>query len=133
MSGGAQGLNTGLHQPCNVVGLGFRIDPVESLQELYKEISSLHQVFSVNPIFGIDYTVEDPPEEHMKRPLPRTEEDVEIIEGDEAGDSFAAYFADSSKETDREPVFNEELGLAVEALREGALGGATSLPPAPAR
>jgi hypothetical protein len=29
-------------------------------QELYKEISSLHQVFSANPIFGIDFTVEDP-------------------------------------------------------------------------
>ena len=30
-----------------------------------------------------------------------------------------AYFADGNKEKDREPVYSEELGLAVEKLKEG--------------
>ena len=30
-----------------------------------------------------------------------------------------AYFADGSKERDRDPVFSEELGLAVEKLLDG--------------
>ncbi len=30
------------------------------LQAVYKEISSLHMVFATNPIFGVEFTVEDP-------------------------------------------------------------------------
>ena len=30
-----------------------------------------------------------------------------------------AYFADGNKERDREPMFSEELGLAVEKLKDG--------------
>lgn len=29
-------------------------------QAVFKEISSLHMVFSTNPIFGVEFTVEDP-------------------------------------------------------------------------
>jgi Bardet-Biedl syndrome 5 protein len=36
--------------------LGFRIDPQEKLQEVYKEIMSLHKTYSATPIFGVDYT-----------------------------------------------------------------------------
>ena len=45
--------------------LGFRVDPADHvdpntyLNEIYHEIQSLWQVFSINPIFGIDYTIED--------------------------------------------------------------------------
>lgn len=39
--------------------LGFRVDPAERLHEIFKEIQSLHQVFSRNPIFGIEYTLEE--------------------------------------------------------------------------
>lgn len=35
--------------------LGFRIDPQERLQDLYKELSSLHIVYSETPIFGVNY------------------------------------------------------------------------------
>ena len=35
--------------------LGFRVDPQEKLDQLYKEISSLHKIYSENPIFGVDY------------------------------------------------------------------------------
>lgn len=39
--------------------LGFKIDPVEKLQEAVKEINSLHRVYSANPIFGVDYEMEE--------------------------------------------------------------------------
>ena len=39
--------------------LGFRIDPVEKLNEVMKEIHSLYRVYSTNPIFGVQYQVED--------------------------------------------------------------------------
>lgn len=32
---------------------------------------------------------------------------------------FQAYFADGNKEKDREPVYSEELGLAIEKLKDG--------------
>lgn len=34
-------------------------------------------------------------------------------------DSLAAYYADGVKARDREPLFNSDLGLAVEALPDG--------------
>ena len=37
--------------------LGFRIDPVEKLQDAVKEIQSLHKVYSTCPIFGIEFEV----------------------------------------------------------------------------
>lgn len=59
---------------------------------------------------------------HPCTPHPRSrhsEEDIEIVEGSEKGDLLATYYADASKGADREPVYCAELGLAVEALREG--------------
>ena len=35
---------------------GFRIDPSERLEAVYKEISSLHKTYSESPIFGVDYS-----------------------------------------------------------------------------
>lgn len=35
--------------------LGFRIDPQERLHEVYKEILSLHSVYSEKPIFGVNF------------------------------------------------------------------------------
>lgn len=42
--------------------LGFRIDPVERMREVFKEIHSLWQLFSVNPVFGVDWKMEERPE-----------------------------------------------------------------------
>ena len=39
--------------------LGFRIDPLEKLQEVYKEVSSLHKTYSETPIFGVEYSKTD--------------------------------------------------------------------------
>lgn len=39
--------------------LGFKIDPVEKLQDALKEINSLHKVYSANPIFGVEFEMEE--------------------------------------------------------------------------
>lgn len=35
--------------------LGFRIDPLEKLQETAKEIQSLHRVYSASPVYGVQH------------------------------------------------------------------------------
>ena len=39
--------------------LGFRVDPQEKLEQVHKEISSLHKIYSDNPIFGVEYSRTD--------------------------------------------------------------------------
>lgn len=39
--------------------LGFRIDPEDRLGAVYKELISLHSVYSQNPIFGVEYSLKD--------------------------------------------------------------------------
>nr|CAD7405702.1 unnamed protein product [Timema poppensis] len=99
--------------------LGFRIDPAEKLHMVYKELSSLHKVYSLNPVFGVQFTVTD----QAKTPdeLPPLEDDIEEVDetGDEMSNAFVAYFADGGHERDREPVYSPELGLAIEKLKEG--------------
>ncbi|CAB1328477.1 unnamed protein product, partial [Coregonus sp. 'balchen'] len=94
--------------------LGFKIDPMDKLQDAVKEINSLCKVYSANPIFGPqpmeELTVDQPPD------------NVEI-EPDEQTDAFTAYFADGNKQQYREPVFSEELGIAVEKLEGFTLQG----------
>ncbi|KAK3282283.1 Bardet-Biedl syndrome 5 protein [Cymbomonas tetramitiformis] len=100
--------------------LGFRVDPQERMRDIYKEIHSLWQVFSVNPIFGVDYTMEDRPQPLSSVTVQRTTDDVEVLDQEEDNsDVFAAYYADGTKNTDREAVFHPDLGLAIENLREG--------------
>lgn len=98
--------------------LGFRVDPQEKMKDVFKEVNSLHQVFSVNPVFGVEFTVEDAVEKANKLAALVEQDNVEIVNQDEENpDVFSAYYADGVKNSDREPVFNSEIGLAVEALR----------------
>ncbi len=46
-------------------------------------------------------------------------DDGDIIEQEEDSDSFVAYYADVDKNTDRPPIYNADLGLAIEKLRDG--------------
>ncbi|TWW80783.1 Bardet-Biedl syndrome 5 protein -like protein [Takifugu flavidus] len=98
--------------------LGFKIDPAEKLQDALKEINSLHKVYSANPIFGVEFEMEEKPKPLEELTVEQPPDDVEI-EPDEQTDAFTAYFADGNKQQDREPVFSEELGLAVEKLKDG--------------
>mmetsp|Transcript_24686 Transcript_24686/g.73426 ORF Transcript_24686/g.73426 Transcript_24686/m.73426 type:complete len:344 (-) Transcript_24686:57-1088(-) len=98
--------------------LGFRADPVEHLEEVYTQINNLWKIFSTTPIFGVEYTMEEAREDVAAAFVPRTEDDVQIVEGDDI-EPCLLYQPDGDKEIDREPVFNAELGLAVERLKEG--------------
>ncbi|EPQ02276.1 Bardet-Biedl syndrome 5 protein like protein, partial [Myotis brandtii] len=98
--------------------LGFKIDPVEKLQASVKEINSLHKVYSASPIFGVDYEMEEKPQPLEALTVEQIQDDVEI-DSDDHPDAFVAYFADGNKQQDREPVFSEELGLAIEKLKDG--------------
>ncbi|XP_022080045.1 Bardet-Biedl syndrome 5 protein homolog [Acanthaster planci] len=99
--------------------LGFRIDPLEKLHEVVKEIQSLHRVYSASPIFGVEFETEDRPQSLDELTIENQTDDVDIVTEDEQSDAFAAYFADGNKQKDRPPVYCEELGLAIEKLKDG--------------
>ncbi|XP_063848231.1 Bardet-Biedl syndrome 5 protein homolog isoform X3 [Scylla paramamosain] len=123
--------------------LGFRIDPVEKLHEVHKEISALYTVYSQCPVFGVEFILQDKDPRGLEdmnmnnvprafllagAGQPQTDEDrLDLPEMDEeeidesvsdAGDVLAAYLADGHH-NDLEPVFSAELGLAVEKLKDG--------------
>ncbi|XP_068244808.1 Bardet-Biedl syndrome 5 protein homolog isoform X2 [Palaemon carinicauda] len=99
--------------------LGFRIDPSEKLHEVHKEISSLYNVYSQSPVFGVEFIVQDKPSgEEEQYTIPEVDE-AEIDETvNDTADVLAAYLADGNH-YDREPTFSNELGLAIEKLKEG--------------
>ena len=106
--------------------LGFRIDPKEKLEEAYKEILSLHQVYGTTPIFGVEHTVESEAPSVQQLLQPRVEEDVEITD-EESPDAHAvaAYYVEGSAGADGEGsasgdiTFDAQLGLAMETLQGG--------------
>eukprot|EP00760_Papus_ankaliazontas_P006168 PhM_4_TR12924/c0_g1_i1/m.63635/K16748/BBS5; Bardet-Biedl syndrome 5 protein len=97
--------------------LGFRIDPPEKLQEVYKEVVALHGIYSKQPIFGVDFEAEEIAPRLSELKVQSRPDDVEIID-EGINDAFAAYYADGSKNADRKPVYNADIGLAVEKLRD---------------
>ncbi|OUC43815.1 hypothetical protein D917_09508 [Trichinella nativa] len=101
---------------------GFRIDPQDRLEEVCRQIISLHSMFQANPVFGVEVVrsqriVQDDNETIAIGLC--TEDDIEIDSTGRA-DSLTAYFAcgDPHRKSG-EPVYNEELGVAIEALKEG--------------
>jgi len=97
--------------------LGFRVDPEEKLREMVKEVQSLFKVYSNSPVFGVEFDTEVVGS--SVEAAVNIQDDVEIETSSEQSDAFAAYYADGNKATDREPVFNEELQLAIEKLPDG--------------
>jgi Bardet-Biedl syndrome 5 protein len=98
--------------------LGFRVDPAEKLKEVFTEVEGLHKVFSANPIFGVEFSVEERAGSLSSVAVPRETDDVEIVND---GDSFRQYYAMGGERSteEREVVFCPELGLAIEKLPEG--------------
>ncbi|PIO66875.1 hypothetical protein TELCIR_11398 [Teladorsagia circumcincta] len=104
--------------------LGFRIDPAERLQQVCKAIQALHKSSNTRPIYGVTFHKDKPPSPREST-VEQTNEQEEEDDGSEQKqlrtDAFAAYFSDggTSSEERRPPVYSEELGLAVEQLKQG--------------
>ena len=105
--------------------LGFRIDPADRLEGIYKEISSLHKTYSESPIFGVEYSRSMKNTDDTSRPLNPIlaldsfdEIDDTAVEG---SDAFTAYLADGGlqNEESRPIVFSPELGICIEQVKEG--------------
>lgn len=102
--------------------LGFKVDPVDRLVQVHKELSSLLKVHKAKPLLGVDAflqkqaTVQD----RLEATGPALHEDNELVDTESTTcDTFAAYLADGSHDRDREVVLSPELGLAVERLPDG--------------
>lgn len=100
--------------------LGFRVDPVEKMNEVFKEVNALWKVYNnSSPYFGVDFQVEAAPKSLDQNTIKRIKDGQNVVQ-EVASDAFAAYYADEGqKNSDRKPVFNAALGLAVEELRDG--------------
>ena len=106
--------------------LGFRIDPADRLEGIYKEISSLHKTYSDSPIFGVEYSRSiRSNQEDTSRPVNPIlaldafdEIDDTAVEG---SDAFTAYLADGGLQSNesRPIVFSPELGICIEQVKEG--------------
>ncbi len=109
--------------------LGFRVDPPDAMENLLKEMAALIAAALASPNFGVAVaTAEDERRAaggsaaSASAATIRASDDVEIVDdgsGGGGGDAFAAYFADGSKESDRDVIFSDELGLAIERPPEG--------------
>ena len=75
--------------PCLVVNttnrsggyiLGFRIEPVERLQTIFQEIEALFKVFSVNHVFGVEFSVEERAQNLASVTVKREQDDVTIVD-----------------------------------------------------
>ncbi|KAF8565797.1 hypothetical protein P879_08160 [Paragonimus westermani] len=98
--------------------LGFRIDPPEKVSVVQKQLCSLHQLYWKNPIFGFETNREV--ENNDEQPsIDENEEDVTIDNSGDQKDVLAAYLVDKVTEPNQFPVYNEELGLAIEPLPPG--------------
>lgn len=102
--------------------LGFKIDPPEKLQEAFTEVVHLHEVFAVNPIFGVNFVVEEETPSIQAALQPRIEEDVALVEEAEESNTLAAYYVDGVDAESciaKEILFDSKLGLAFESIQDG--------------
>jgi Bardet-Biedl syndrome 5 protein len=102
--------------------LGFRVDPQDRINEVFKEISSYFQIYSVAPIFGVEHSLEAEAAPIDQVLQAKVEEDVELVDDLEDTHAVAAYYAESAvDDTSKfEAIqYDGRLGLAVEGLVDG--------------
>jgi Bardet-Biedl syndrome 5 protein len=106
-----------------LLNAGFRIDPPEKLADVLTELKNLHQLFSVNPVFGVDFTLESEAPSIQQLLQPKVEEDTEVIDEGEDLHAVAAYYVDGDDQDDQSRYesihFDAKIGLAVENMAEG--------------
>ncbi|EDV94843.1 Bardet-Biedl syndrome 5 protein homolog [Drosophila grimshawi] len=114
--------------------LGFRIDPVERLNELFKELCSLHTIYKDQPNFGIQYDPQDArqrlaaaAEEAAQATQFKIDNYQELDERQEReiNTKLNKYLAAgslgilSTDQTTVEPIYCKELGFAMEPIPNG--------------
>ncbi|XP_044594818.1 Bardet-Biedl syndrome 5 protein homolog [Cotesia glomerata] len=103
-------------KPSNGYVLGFRVDPVQKLHTLNKEIQTLKISYGKSPIFGVEYTFEY---QGVIEPEVKEEVTKEIQDSnDEISNVFGLYFADDGTKQ-HQPKLDSYLGLAAEEPRPG--------------
>lgn len=112
--------------------MGFRIDPVERLNGLFKELGSLHTIYTEQPNFGVHY---DPLDARKRQAAAakeaaqatqfKVEEYQELNEGHEReiNTKLNSYLAAGSlagtEHATTDPIYCKELGFAMERIPEG--------------
>lgn len=85
--------------------------------KLHRAALRMWTTFSDNPIFGVDFDVEEHVESIAEVTVPRREDDVEI-DDEEVSDALAAYYADGAGDAGdadaRPPAVHPVLELAIE-------------------
>ncbi|EDX15774.1 GD15141 [Drosophila simulans] len=113
--------------------LGFRVDPAERLNELFKELSSLHTIYGEQPNFGIQYNANDArrrleaaAEEAAQASQFKVDNFEELDERQEReiNTKLNSYLAEGClgkvpSQGERAPVYCKELGFAMEPIRDG--------------
>ena len=114
--------------------LGFRIDPMDTLLTVFQEIKTLHSVYAVTPMWGVVFdantrnqAVLDANDSKKREATITVTEDVEIVDNAHV-DVLASYLAEGASGGGGgkggegglgvELVYDKELGLAVEKLRD---------------
>lgn len=100
--------------------LGFRIDPEDKLKNIFRELASLHSVYTKDPIYGVEFnwTQATQPEAPSSQLIIDQFNEVEEPKG-EMTNVLTAYLADEGHAKDRLPVYSDELGFAIETIKEG--------------
>lgn len=99
--------------------LGFKIEPEERLQTVYKELLALHAVYSKNPIYGVEYKIGLCQDPHRDDALALEVEGEETEEHrEDISNTLTAYLAVEGHVSDRKVVYSPELGLAIESLSD---------------
>ncbi|XP_017790163.1 PREDICTED: Bardet-Biedl syndrome 5 protein homolog [Habropoda laboriosa] len=94
--------------------LGFRVNPIQKLHTLYKEILMILKTFEKCPVFGIDYTFEH---QAALQQESNVEQHSEIQDNQiEISNVFGYYFSEGSNQ--RKPSLSTYLGVAAEKPRE---------------
>lgn len=102
--------------------LGFRIDPLEKLDVVMKELVNFRKVYSLAPNFGVEFSVEGEAPSIQELLAPRIEEDVEIVEDVEDSHAVAAYYSVGGGAGGHEydhVHYDDSTGLAIESMQAG--------------
>ncbi|XP_044742090.1 Bardet-Biedl syndrome 5 protein homolog [Chrysoperla carnea] len=108
------------HESSGGYVLGFKLDSVDKLQSIHKEINTLYQVYLNNPIYGVHYiwTKKTPPSQNETKPIDDLQE-LATDERNEISNTFTIYMTESNKNGQNLPKYYPQLGLSVENLKDG--------------